>query len=159
MHTQIGLRIGVADSGHFDGFRVPLSSALFCIHLVTRYFLKITEDRSMADMADRYYCFHPCSHPTGPSRESELLSHEFRALPPAFYAPLSLQTILVATSSSPFLGSVPIQCESRALSPGESAYPAHSSDSVVGRRSKRPGRGRQVFSPHLPTRYPVTYDI
>ena len=45
------------------------------------------------------------------------------------------------------------------FSPGESAYPAHSSDSVGGRRSKRPGRGRQVFSPRLPTRYPVTYDI
>ena len=48
---QIELRIGVADSGHFDGFRAPLSSAPFCICLVIRHFSKATEDRSPADTA------------------------------------------------------------------------------------------------------------
>ena len=110
----------MADSGHFDGFRAPLSSAPFCICLVIRHFSKATEDRSPADTA-----ISPPMRPSSrPHRESEPLSHEFRA-----------------------------------LFPGESAYPAHSSDSVVGRRSKRPGpptaarrapsllcRGRQVFS-------------
>ena len=48
---QIELRIGVADSGHFDGFRAPLSSALFYICLVIRYFSKTAEDRSSADTA------------------------------------------------------------------------------------------------------------
>ena len=38
-------RIGVADSGHFDGFRLPLSSALFYIRLVIRHFSKTAEDR------------------------------------------------------------------------------------------------------------------
>ena len=46
---QIGPRIGVADFGHFDGFRLPLSSALFCICLVIRHFSKTAEDRSSAD--------------------------------------------------------------------------------------------------------------
>ena len=51
MHTQIGPRTGVADSGHFDGFRVPLSSAPFCFCLVIRHFSKATEDRSPAGTA------------------------------------------------------------------------------------------------------------
>ena len=42
-------RTGVADSRHFDGFRVPLSSAPFCIRLVIRCFSKTAEDRSSAD--------------------------------------------------------------------------------------------------------------
>ena len=48
---QIRPRTGVADSGHFDGFRAPLSSAPFRICLVIRNFLKATEDRSLADTA------------------------------------------------------------------------------------------------------------
>ena len=43
-------RIGVVDSGHFDGFRVSLSSAPFCICLVIKNFQKETEDRSPADI-------------------------------------------------------------------------------------------------------------
>ena len=39
----------MVDSGHFDGFRVPLSSAPFYIRLVVRHFSKATEDRSSAD--------------------------------------------------------------------------------------------------------------
>ena len=42
---RIGPRIGVADFGHFDGFRLPLSSALFYIRLVIRYFSKTAQDR------------------------------------------------------------------------------------------------------------------
>ena len=41
----------MADSRHFDGFRAPLSSMSFCIRLVTRHFLKTTEDRSLTDTA------------------------------------------------------------------------------------------------------------
>ena len=63
MHTQIGPRTGVADSGHFDGFRVPLSSAPFCIRLVIRHFSKATEDRSPAGTA----ISHPCGHPPVPT--------------------------------------------------------------------------------------------
>ena len=48
---QIELRIGVADSGHFDGFRAPLSSALSYIRLVIRCFSKTAEDRSSAETA------------------------------------------------------------------------------------------------------------
>ena len=48
---QIELRIGVADSGHFDGFRAPLSSALSYIRLVIRCFSKTAEDRSSAGTA------------------------------------------------------------------------------------------------------------
>ena len=71
-------RTGVADSRHFDGFRVPLSSAPFCIRLVIRCFSKTAEDRSSADTA----ISPPCGHPPWPHRESEPLSHEFRALFP-----------------------------------------------------------------------------
>ncbi len=39
----------MVDSGHFDGFRVPLSSAPFYIRLVVKHFSKATEDRSSAD--------------------------------------------------------------------------------------------------------------
>ena len=39
----------MVDSGHFDGFRTPLSSASFCIYLFITYFQKATEDRSPAD--------------------------------------------------------------------------------------------------------------
>ena len=46
VYAKNELRIGVSDSGHFDGFRVPLSSALFCICFVIRHFSKATEDRS-----------------------------------------------------------------------------------------------------------------
>ena len=46
---RIDPRIGVADSGHFDGFRLPLSSAPFYICLVIRHFSKTAEDRSSAD--------------------------------------------------------------------------------------------------------------
>ena len=46
VYARNELRIGVSDSGHFDGFRVPLSSALFCICFVIRHFSKATEDRS-----------------------------------------------------------------------------------------------------------------
>ena len=46
VYAKNELRIGVSDSGHFDGFRVPLSSAPFCICLVIRHFSKATEDRS-----------------------------------------------------------------------------------------------------------------
>ena len=42
---RIGPRVGVADSGHFDGFRLPLSSALFYIRLVIRHFSKTAQDR------------------------------------------------------------------------------------------------------------------
>ena len=63
MHTQIGPRTGVADSGHFDGFRVPLSSAPFRICLVIRDFSKATEDRSPAGTA----ISHPCGHPPVPT--------------------------------------------------------------------------------------------
>ena len=44
---RIDPRIGVADSGHFDGFRLPL----FYIRLVIRHFSKTAEDRSSADTA------------------------------------------------------------------------------------------------------------
>ena len=46
VYARNELRIGVVDSGHFDGFRVPLSSAPFCICLVIKNFQKETEDRS-----------------------------------------------------------------------------------------------------------------
>ena len=36
----------MTDFVHFDGFRAPLSSALFYIRLVIRYFSKTTEDRA-----------------------------------------------------------------------------------------------------------------
>ena len=49
VYAKNELRIGVSDSGHFDGFRVPLSSAPFCICLVIKNFQKATEDRSPAD--------------------------------------------------------------------------------------------------------------
>ena len=39
----------MVDSGHFDGVRVPLSSAPFYIRLVVKHFSKATEDRSSAD--------------------------------------------------------------------------------------------------------------
>ena len=63
MHTQIGPRTGVADSGHFDGFRVPLSSAPFCICFVIRDFSKTTEASSLAGTA----ISHPCGHPPVPT--------------------------------------------------------------------------------------------
>ena len=50
---QTGPRIGVADSGHFDGFRVPLSSASFCTHLIISYFQKLAETRSPAAKNNR----------------------------------------------------------------------------------------------------------
>ena len=50
VYARNELRIGVVDSGHFDGFRVPLSSASFCICLVIKNFQKETEDRSPADI-------------------------------------------------------------------------------------------------------------
>ena len=41
----------MTDSGHFDGFREHLSSALFCNYLIIMDFLKTTEDRSQTDTA------------------------------------------------------------------------------------------------------------
>ena len=129
----------MADSGHFDGFRAPLSSALFCIRLVTKHCSKITEDRSMADRhTDRHILLSPPMQPS--SRPFPGKCTAFLRIPGT--SPCILRSTVFTDHSrgdilQPFPGSVPIQCDSRALSPGESAYPAHSSDSVGGRRSKR----------------------
>ena len=71
-------RTGVAENRQNVRNPPPLSSAPFCIRLVIRDFSKTAEDRSSADTA----ISPPCGHPPWPHRESEPLSHEFRALFP-----------------------------------------------------------------------------
>ena len=101
----------MADSGHFDGFQAPLSSALFRIRLVTKHFSKTKEDRSPAGTA---------------------ISHHAAILP----------------------GHTGKVYHSGHFSPGESAYPAHSSDSVVGTPSPTPLSPMHSALPVQSSRYP-----
>ena len=83
---QIRPRTEVADSRHFDGFRVPLSSALLCIRLITKNFQEATEDRSIADRY--YYLPHAAILPGPTGKVNRFLTNLGHFLPANPHSPL-----------------------------------------------------------------------